>query len=97
VTSGFLTKEELVSLYGRCGDRLHRGTLKKLLSQKQQSHASPFDDVTMWTKKIITLLTQHHIASSDNLSHFICTLKQAEAGDQVQVGLALSPLPSSSL
>jgi hypothetical protein len=92
VASGFLTKEELVTLYGQCGDRLHRGTLKKLLGHGP-SPAVSFEEVTMWTLKIITLLTQHRIASCDNLSHFICTLKQAEAGDRAQVGLALSPLP----
>ena len=92
VASGFLTKEELVTLYGNCGDRLHRGTLKKLLGH-QPGPAVSFDEVTMWTQKIIALLTQHRIASFDNHSHFICTLKQAEAGDRAQVGLALSPLP----
>ena len=34
ITSGFLTKSDLVSLYGRCGDYLHRGTMKKLAADK---------------------------------------------------------------
>ena len=68
----------------------HRGTLKKLSAHKRNQ--ASFDEVTTWTKKIITLMTQHHIASLDNLSHFMCTLKQADAEGRAQVGLALSPL-----
>ena len=32
ITSGYLTKDKLKKLYGECGDRLHRGTLKNVLS-----------------------------------------------------------------
>jgi len=92
--SGFLTKTELITLYGTCGDRLHRGTLKKLLANTQQTKPATFDDIAAWTNKIITLLNQHLISSFDNLSHFICMLKRSDAEDQAQVALALSPLPS---
>jgi hypothetical protein len=92
--SGFLTKTELITLYGTCGDRLHRGTLKKLLANTPQTQPANFDDIATWTNKIITLLNQHHIASFDNLSHFICMLKRSDAEGQAQVALALSPLPS---
>jgi hypothetical protein len=30
----FLKKAELIDLYGKCGDHLHKGTLKKLFSPK---------------------------------------------------------------
>src|SRR5262249_24475481 len=33
ITSGFLTKAELLSLYGECGNYLHRGTIRQLLGK----------------------------------------------------------------
>jgi len=90
LTSGFLTKGELIRLYGKCGDRLHRGTLKKLIGQKVV-HTAAYDEVITWTNKIVVLLKEHHIASIDNLTHFIC---QLAAGGHARVALALSPLPS---
>ena len=91
--SGFLTKTELIQLYGKCGDRLHRGTSKKLPATMQQTKPPDFTEIAGWASKIITLLNQHHIASFDNLSHFICMLRRSESEDQAQVALALSPLP----
>jgi len=91
--SGFLTKAELIKLYGKCGDQLHRGSLKKLLATGRRTQPPNFADIAGWTNKIITLLNQHHIASFDNLSHFICMLKRSESGDHAAVAIALSPLP----
>ena len=90
--SGFLTKGELLKL--KCGDVLHRGSLKDLLATTQQIQLPNFADIAEWTNKIITLLNHHHIASVDNLSHFICMLKRAESGDHAAVAIALSPLPT---
>jgi hypothetical protein len=93
--SGFLTKGELLKLYNKkCGDELHRGSLKDLLATTQQTQPPNFADIADWTNKIIALLNQHHIASVDNLSHFICVLKHPESGDHAAVAIALSPLPT---
>jgi hypothetical protein len=92
--SGFLTKAELIKLYAKCGDRLHRGSRKKLLSITQQTEPPNFADIAGWTNKIIALLNQHRIASFDNLSYFICMIKRAESGDHAAVAIALYPLPS---
>jgi hypothetical protein len=91
--SGFLTKAELIKLYTKCGDHLHRGSLKNLLAPTRQTQPN-FADIADWMNKIIALLNQHHIASVDNLSHFICMLKYAESGDHAAVAIALSPLPT---
>jgi hypothetical protein len=94
--SGFLTKAELITLYGKCGDHLHRGSLKRLLASARQTQPPNFADIAAWTNKIITLLNQHHIASFDNLSHFICMLNGgASVKNQASVAIALSPLPST--
>jgi hypothetical protein len=54
---GYLTKRELLKLYGRCGDVLHRGSLKKLISPQ----VLDFTDVESWRKKIGDLLWFHAI------------------------------------
>jgi len=59
ITSGFLTKAELLELYGRCANYLHRGSLKKI-----QANKSPrFDpwDPKGWADKAWTLLQHHEI------------------------------------
>jgi hypothetical protein len=92
--SGFLTKGELLNLYNKkCGDKLHRSSLKDLLATTQQTQTPNFADIVYWRNKIALLLNQHHIASVDNLSHFICMLAQAESGGHAAVAIALSPLP----
>src|SRR3984893_10799770 len=52
--SGFLTKGELLKL--KCGDVLHRGSLKDLLATTQQIQPPNFADIAEWTNKIITVL-----------------------------------------
>jgi hypothetical protein len=92
--TGFLTKAELIKLYAGCGDQLHRGSLKRLLSTPARGQATDFADIVGWRNKIVTLLDQHHIASLDNLSHFICVLQRPESGNHAGVAIALSPLPT---
>lgn len=50
IDSGFLTKADLISLYGRAGDLLHRGSIAKLLQP-----ASPWppnmDEIREWGQK----------------------------------------------
>ena len=92
--SGFLTKAELIKLYTKCGEQLHRGSLKNLLASTRQTQPPNFADIADWTNKIIALLNEHHIASVDNLSHFICVLKHTQSNDHAAVAIALSPLPT---
>jgi len=93
IEHGFLTKSELVDLYHKCGDRLHRGSAKKLLADKKKTQPPNYTDIINWTSKIVTLLSQHHIASFDNLTHFICMAKSESSGGLAQVAIAQSPLP----
>jgi len=46
ITSGFLTKTDLLTLNGKCGSVLHRGNFRKLLSSKTplQTHFPDIDD-----------------------------------------------------
>jgi hypothetical protein len=92
--AGFLTKAEPIKLYAECGEELHRGSLKRLLNAAVRTQVTDFGDIVGWRNRIVTLLDQHHIASLDNLSHFICVLQRPEAGNHASVAIALSPLPT---
>ena len=89
--SVYLTKDELLLLWRKCGERLHRGNAKKLLSSRMPIQVH-FRDVDGWARKIGNLLDQHHIASSDNKRHFIVALKVLELGGRTQVAFAESPV-----
>jgi hypothetical protein len=83
-TEGFLAKSELLSLYGKSGEKLHRGSLKKLLP-KNIPVQTRFPDVVAWRDKFGGLLNEHHIASADNRQHIICALN-TEHGVTVILG-----------
>ena len=57
----FLGQKEIVSLYTKCGDHLHRGTIKKLLKDPMPNHFN-FDEISEWHQKIENLLTCHVVA-----------------------------------
>jgi hypothetical protein len=63
VTSGFLTKDELLSLYGECGNYLHRGTIRQLLTKWEPT--PDFKKIAAWIAKFVTLLNHHQIQTSD--------------------------------
>ncbi len=92
--AGFLTKAELLKLYGRTGNYLHRGKIKDLQSRPPYK-AIDKAMIVSWTNKIVALLDVHHIAASDNRQHWIVILSNADDNGRVQVGLALSPLPEN--
>ncbi len=59
ITQGYLKKEDLLRLYGECGDVLHRGNLRHILSGKEKEIS--FEKISAWTQKIMTLLNHHQI------------------------------------
>jgi len=71
-----ITKEEVVKLYGICGDMLHRGTPKKILNYKT-TKIKTFDvpEVTNWVQKIEDLLGTHVIVSSAGTMIVMCLLR----------------------
>lgn len=82
-----LSKEDLLSLYGKSHKHVHRGSLKSLLSMDIHS---PWDvridapEIAKWAQKINDLLSIHAIAiDSDNL--IISILRNADDGNKVQV------------
>jgi hypothetical protein len=57
------TKEELVKLYGKCGDVLHRGTFQTLWSRK--SGDVDIEEIRTWKQKIEARLSSHAILMAD--------------------------------
>jgi hypothetical protein len=84
ITSGFLTKDELPKLVGVCGDTLHRGSAKNLLTPR----TLPRDDIIVWTQKIRTLLDIHWFTLSDGRPHYLCWMTGGEGG---KVGVEYIP------
>lgn len=68
-----LTKAELPTLYGRCGDLLHRGSFTKLLGKPHW----PTDTVEIikWGQKLSNLLSQHWIGHLGGETHLLCMLE----------------------
>jgi hypothetical protein len=78
ITSEFLTKEELLKLYGECGDYLHRGSIKQLL--KKWEPTLDFKKIALWNSKIVALLNHHQIQTNQPELQ-IWVLMQAEDGN----------------
>jgi hypothetical protein len=92
-----LPKEQLLALYGKTHQYLHRGNLKKLLSSP-----TPIDmeinlpEIVGWAQKINDLLSVHTIAISADLL-ILCVLRNADNNNKVQVAIAAKDsLPSQS-
>lgn len=96
VTSGFLTKDELLSLNGKCGDIVHRGSVKKLLTGPISVEAT-HPDAAEWLGKIKTLLGVHRIGLKGGSSHVICVLSAELAKGAAQVAFAEAALPPSDV
>jgi hypothetical protein len=94
-TRPVLQKTEIRKLYGRCGDYLHRGTLKTLLTSRSHialnSAQSDFPEIVGWTNKIIGLLDQHRIALIGHRAFMIVALSDANQGGRVSVAFAEAP------
>jgi len=86
VPPGYLTRDEVLQLLGRSGNKLHRGSLKNILKNKNtvQNH---FPDIQQWNNKIVRLLNEHRIMFK-NGSVYYAALKEASLGDNVLVVLA---------
>jgi hypothetical protein len=59
INSGFLTKDDLLNLYGECGNYLHRGSIRQLLTKWEP--VIDFNKITAWIDKIVKLLNHHQI------------------------------------
>ncbi|MGO8842391.1 MAG: hypothetical protein ACLQF1_15050 [Methyloceanibacter sp.] len=87
-----LSKEHLLSLYGKCHRHLHRGSLKKLLTMDVRE---PLDtridapEIIKWAQRLNDLLSCHAIAV-DEKTLILCILRNVDDENKVQVVTALA-------
>ena len=65
----FLTKDELLELYGECGNYLHRGSIRQLLTKWEPT--PNFDKIAIYLDKLINLLGHHQIQLSQSDKQFM--------------------------
>jgi hypothetical protein len=80
---GFLTKEELIQVYGRCGNVLHRGSFRGLFLTNRYANLG-FAEIKAWKDKIEALLGYHLISMVDNKTFVLFTLRNKLNNNQVQ-------------
>lgn len=85
-----LSKDELIALWRRSGDYLHRGTALKVLKEDPSGPVVAIDEIIAWGQKITNLLDQHIISSSDKLKHLVIALG-GEGGASIWVAETQSP------
>jgi hypothetical protein len=73
IKDGYLTKAELISLNGKCGDILHRGSLRKLISPRSPVQVH-FPDIDGLARKIARLLDIHSIALLGGDAYIVCLM-----------------------
>jgi hypothetical protein len=78
IDSGFMTKAELLRLYGKLGDHLHRGNLKRLLKPNAPIQKS-FPELLRPAQQILNLLESHHISLIGGRTQFVCRLRYGSA------------------
>ena len=77
---GFLTKEELVKLYWKCGDVLHRGSFQALSSRIYTD--TDIEEIKAWKQNIEALLSCHAIFMADKRTVVLFVLRNQDG--QVQ-------------
>jgi hypothetical protein len=88
---GAMTKDEFLSLYGRCGEYLHIGNFSDLLADKTSSPL-PMPEIVVWGRKFVELLSVHTILLLDETKVIGCVLRNSAANNQVTVFTALADL-----
>lgn len=80
----YLKKSELRNVWARCGEILHRGTLKSLVKAQNPVQIN-FGELNDWGQKILNLLGNHRIVRQDQQLAFIAFLQSDAIGGEVQV------------
>jgi hypothetical protein len=77
IDTDFLTKDDLLTLYGKCGNILHKGNLKKILSGTIDG--LDFEGIRKWATRIVNLLNHHQIQLIHE-DHMFWVLMRGEDG-----------------
>jgi hypothetical protein len=97
VTFDFLKKKDLIRLYGKCGDVLHKGNFERLISPRKPLPSNySYQDIQEPGQKLINLLNNHRISRVGREFHLIVLLQAASYGGGVHIAIAKSPPQSES-
>jgi hypothetical protein len=83
----FLTKAELITLYGKTGDVLHKGSLRRLVAPKSPIQ-NGYPDVSMWGQKMMNLLSAHLMSRVGGDFHLVVFLSSPQVSGNVLVSVA---------
>jgi hypothetical protein len=83
------SKEEVIALWGRCGDYLHRGGIKQLASPKVTGVVD-FRRITEPGQKMLDLLSIHLISRRNATFNFLVASSASQVGGDVLVSIAES-------
>ena len=79
---GFLTKEELITLYWKCGDVLHRGSFKAH-SSRQYSDAD-IEEIRAWKEKF-EAFSGHGIYTVGEKSMMLFYIKEEDGRPRCEI------------
>jgi hypothetical protein len=68
-----MTRQEFLKAYARCGNDLHRGSLKRIIDNMPPPPIS-FTDIRTVLRSIVDLLNTHRIPSPDFKTHYVCNM-----------------------
>lgn len=74
-----LPKSELLKLYGECGNVLHRGNIRKLVSEGTPVQVH-YPDISSRAQKLNDLLSIHTLTTLDGRHMFACLLRSSNNG-----------------
>jgi len=86
----FLTKDDLIQLYVKCGGVLHKGSLRKLIKPKSPLQIN-FPEINQVGQKVLNLLSVHTISRIGGRFHFLTFLEAAQVNGNVLVSIAEGP------
>jgi hypothetical protein len=90
--SGYLTKDELIRTYNVCGNYLHRGSVRRLLSKWHPD--IDLQKIFAWNQRLGSLLAPYHyIQLMGGKGYILCVMNNVDDNNKVQVAYA-EPLPA---
>ncbi|WP_296894173.1 hypothetical protein [Thiobacillus sp.] len=79
-----LTFTEFKALYSKCGEILHRGTIRTIETEEPISKPD-YDEVIRWSHKVVELLNEHVVARANGKGLYHISLKTESGGPACSV------------
>ncbi len=79
-----LTFNEFKALYNKCGEILHRGTIRTI-EVEEPIAKSDYDEVIHWSQKVVDLLNEHVVARANSKGLYHISLKTESGGPACSV------------